>query len=308
MQNASQARIIDPILTSVVQGYQHPERVGNFLFPEVPVDVSAGKVTEFNKDSFKIYNSIRAPGSKTRRIEWGYDGKPFAVENHALDALVPRELMRDAAEVPGIDLSKVAVDNVMMSLGLELEVQQAGIAVNAANYGVPNKVTLAGATKWSAATGTPANDVETAKEAIRAACGKRPNVMVLSPQALRSVRTNPNVLDRFKYTSDQIVTPQMLAGLFGIEQIVVGDAIMANDAGTFSDVWGNNVVLAYVAPAGMRDKAVPSFGYTYTLRGHPLVEMPYWDDECKSWVYGVAHERIPVLTGMISGYLIQNPN
>lgn len=308
MPSASQARVIDPILTSVVQGYQHPERVGNVLFPEVPVDVAAGKIIEFNKDSFKLYNSTRAPGTKTRRIEWGYSGKPYAVENHALDALVPRELMREADEVPGIDLSRVAVNNTMMSLGLELEAQQAALAVNAANYDVAHKVTLAGATKWSVSTGTPANDVEAAKEAIRASCGKRPNVMVMSPLAYKACRSNTNIIDRFKYTSDQVVTAQMLAQLFEVERIVVGDAIVSDQAGAFTDVWGNNVVLAYVAPAGMRDKAVPSFGYTYTLRGHPLVEMPYWDPEAKSWVYGVAHERMPVLTGIVSGYLIQSPN
>lgn len=308
MINLAQARVIDPILTTVVQGFQHPERVGNMLFPEVPVDQSAGKIIEFNKDSFKLYNSVRAPGSKTKRIEWGYQGKAYAVENHALDALVPREIQRDGEAVPGIDSASVAVNNTMMSLVLGLENQQAVLATTAGNYDSNHKVTLAGATKWSASTGTPANDVETAKEAIRATSGKRPNVMVMSPLAFKACRTNPNVIDRFKYTSDVIVTEQMLAQLFGVEKVVVGDAIVADQAGTFTDVWGNSVVLAYVAPAAVRDMGVPSFGYTYTLRGHPLVEQPYYDPEAKSWVYGVAHERAAVLTGIISGYLIIAPN
>lgn len=308
MQTTGQARVIDPILTSVVQGYQHPERVGNMLFPEVPVEVSAGRIIEFNKDSFKIYNSARAPGSKTKRIEWGYQGKPYVVENHALDALVPRELQRDASVVPGIDLSATAVGNAMKSLGLELENQQAVLATTLGNYDASHKITLTAGTKWSTATGTPAADVEAAKEAIRQTCGKRPNTMILSPAAYKAARNNPNVLDRFKYTSDKVVTAKMLSELFEIENIAVGDAIVSDQAGTFTDVWGNNVVLAYVAPPAERNMQVPSFGYTYTLRGHPLVEMPYYDSESKSWVYGVAHERAAVLTGMVSGYLIQNPN
>lgn len=309
MQNLAQARVIDPILTAIVQGYQHPERVGHLLFPEIPVDVSAGKIIEFNKDSFKLFNSARAPGSQTKVIEWGYQGKPYAVENHALDALVPRELQRDASQVPGIDLSGVAVGNVMQSLGLELEYQQAGIAIAAGNYDANHKVTLAGGTKWSTATGVPVTDVETGKEAIRQTCGKRPNVGIMSPSAFKACRTNPNVLSRFAYTKgDRPVSIEDLAALFGVERIAVGDAIVADQAGTFSDVWGNAMVLAYVAPPAQRNQQVPSFGYTYTLRGHPLVEMPYWDAGRKSWVYGVAHERMPVLTGMVSGYLIQAPN
>lgn len=308
MQNASQARVIDPILTNIVQGYQHPERVGKMLFPEVPVEVSAGKIIEFNKDSFKLYSSNRAPGASTKVLEWGYQGRAYAVTNHALDALVPRELMRDASVVPGIDLSRVAVGNVMNSLGLELENEQAVLATTLGNFDAQHKVTLAGATKWSTATGVPAADVEAAKEAIRQTCGKRPNTMIMSPSAYKAARNNPNVIDRFKYTSDKVVTAKMLSELFEIENIAVGDAIVADAAGTFTDVWGNNVVLAYVAPPAERNMQVPSFGYTYTLRGHPLVEMPRWDGDRKSWIYGVAHERAPVLTGMVSGYLIQNPN
>jgi hypothetical protein len=309
MQNLAQARVIDPILTSVVQGYQHPERVGNALFPPIPVDQSAGKIIEFNKDSFKLYNSARTPGSQTKVIEWGYLGKPYSVENHALDALVPRELQRDANQVPGIDLSRVAVSNTMNSLGLELESQQAALAVLATNYDAGHKVTLAGATKWSAATGTPVTDIETAKEAIRASCGKRPNTLVLSAVAYKACRTNPNVISRFAYSKgDKPITAADLAALFDVKDVVVGDAIVSDQAGTFTDVWGNNAVLAYVAPPAERNQQVPSFGYTYTLRGHPLVEMPYWDAGRKSWVYGVAHERAAVLTGMVSGYLIINPN
>ena len=43
------------------------------------------------------------------------------------------------------------------------------------------------------------------------------------------------------------------------------------------------------------------------MRGHPLVETPYWDGNTKSWIYGVSYERAPVLAGMSAGYLISSP-
>jgi hypothetical protein len=79
-----------------------------------------------------------------------------------------------------------------------------------------------------------------------------------------------------------------------------------SDAGVASDVWGNNVVLAYTN-LGSANAEEPSFGYTYTLDGNPLVEQTYWDASTKSWVYPVNYERVPVLSGITSGYLIQNP-
>ena len=144
--NTAGARIIDPILSTHASGYRHPERVGNLLFPAVPVGVSGGQRLEFGKESFRLYNARRAPGSDTKRIQFGYAGKPFALTQEALEAAVPREWMRDASQVPGIDLAARAVNLVMNSVTLLLEYQQATIATTAANYDNDHKVTLAGAT------------------------------------------------------------------------------------------------------------------------------------------------------------------
>ena len=91
MSNNS-VRVIDPILTTYVQGYKQQNLVGDNLFPVVPVDASGGRILEFGKEDFKIYAAGRAPGGKTKRIEVGYLGKPYALGNDALEALVPRFL------------------------------------------------------------------------------------------------------------------------------------------------------------------------------------------------------------------------
>ena len=49
----------------------------------------------------------------------------------------------------------------------------------------------------------------------------------------------------------------------------------------------------------------PSYGYTYTLTGHPFVEEPYQDRNPKSWLYPVSYNRACVLSGITSGYLVQ---
>ncbi|HHA2602409.1 TPA: hypothetical protein ACOEOE_004596, partial [Stenotrophomonas maltophilia] len=48
----------------------------------------------------------------------------------------------------------------------------------------------------------------------------------------------------------------------------------------------------------------PSYGYGYRIEGMPLVEVPYWDNSAKSWIYGVSNDATPVLAGMAAGYLI----
>lgn len=302
--SSKQVRVIDPVLSTVVQGYRNPELVGMSLFPRVPVQVSGGQVLEFGKESFKLANTLRAPGSVTKRVQFGYLGKPFALQNHALDAAVPREHLRDAAKVPGIDMASRAVKMVMSVMGLKLEYDQSVLARTAGNYDANHKIDLAAA-KWSNDANNPIANIDTAAEAIRSSTGMSPNVLLLSAKAFKAVKRNAFVVDRFKYTSKESITAEMLAALWDIEKVVVGKAVYASDAGVMSDVWGNDAVLAYVPPAPSTLEE-PSYGYTYAMEGHPMVETPYYDEGSKSWVYGVAYERSPVLTGITSGYLLQN--
>lgn len=302
----SAVRVINPILTTHVQGYKQPDLVGDALFPPVPVEVSGGQILEFGKEAFMKYATRRAPGAGTKRISFGYLGKPYALLNEALEAPVPREYLRDASQVPGIDLGTRATNLVMKVLHRAKEEDQAALALNAANYDVNHKIALAGADKWSDPASDPISQVEDYKEAVRASTGMYPNTMLLSALAFRAMKTNPKIKEQFKYTTPDAITAEMLKALFELDKLVVGKGVNASDNGAFSDIWGNNAVLAYVplSPSGLEE---PSYGYTYTMTGHPLVEEAYYDNNAKSWIYGVGFERAPVLSGITSGFLIQNP-
>ena len=304
--SASQVRVIDPVLTEIAQGFRHTEHVGHTLFPQVPVQVSGGQVLEFGKESFKLYQARRAPGSATKRVQFGYLGKSFALVQDALEGQVPREYLRDASRAPAVDLGQRAINSTLRALSLTLEYDQASLATTASNYDSDHKTILSGTDKWSDAGSDPAGDIDTGKESVRATVGVYPNTLVLSAQAFNAVKEHPKVVERFKYTSRDSVTPDMLAALWDLQQVVVGKAVAFDDVGNDIDIWGNNAVLAYVPvkSSGMED---PSFGYTYTMQNHPLVEKPYYENNAKSWIYPVTFERLPVLTGILSGYLIQAP-
>jgi hypothetical protein len=305
MDNAG-VRVIDPILSNVAQGYKNAEFVGSVLFPRVPVGVSGGQIIEFGKEAFYSYNLRRTPGGVTKRINFGYAGKPFALLQDSLEVPVPREHMRDAAAVPGIDLGMRATALGMKIVTKSLEIDQAALATNANNYDANHKLILAGATKWSVDTGTPSNDIDTAREGIRSSIGVYPNVVLMSAVAFNAARNNANVKSRFQYTTHDAITEDMLANLWNVEKVIVGKSITMSDQGVPTDIWGNNVVLAYTNLGSMNAEE-PSYGYTYTMDGNPLVEQPYWDANTKSWIYPVNYERVPVLSGITAGFLIGNP-
>lgn len=307
--NTDTARMIDPILTGIAQGYRHAQRVGHVLFPRVEVLQRGGQVIEFGKESFVNYNSRRAPGADAVRIQFGYEGKPFSLRQFTLDVPVPREFMDDAATVPGIDLGKRATTTAMDSLTLTLEIEQAELATNPESYAEDNRRELGGSEVWNNPDSDPIADIDAAKDQLRTTSGIEPNVMVIHNGGFKALKNHPKIVERFKYTTAESITAKMLAGIFDLEELAVGKATYIDprdgEDSAFKEAWNNSAVLAYV-PVQDRAQEQPSFGYTYTLRGHPFVEQPRWEGNNRSWVYGVTYERLPVLTGISSGFLFRN--
>jgi hypothetical protein len=306
----AQSRIIDPILTTHATGYVRPGNVGRLLFPIAFVGAYGGQRIEFGKESFRRYNTKRAPGANSANVTFGYAGQPYAIVPRSLDAVVPREIMNDASQVPGLDLATDAVDLVLDVMELDHEYDCAAIARNASNYDTDHKVALVSTARWSGSAADPISDVKTGRESIRESIGIRPNLIVLSPSAMSACESHEDIVDRIKYTGRDSVTTETLAKLWKVDQVVVGEAVGASGPGdTLGDIWGHDVIMAYVSPptgGNRRNAARPSYGYTYAMQGHPLVERPYWDASRRSWVYGVSADRDPVLTGITAGYLIQN--
>jgi hypothetical protein len=302
---SSQARVIDPILTTAAQGYKNADLVGSALFPYVPVQQRGGKIMAFGREDFRMYATGRVPGGNTKRVSFGYTSSSYALEQHALEGVVPFELLQEANQVPGVDLGSGAVQKTQDIIGLRLEVAQAALATTAGNYAAGNKTTLAGTSQWSDyANSNPENDIEVAKEAVRSQIGKRPNVIVMGAAVWAKLKQHPKIVDRIKYTGRDSATPELIANLFGVQKVLIGDALYENDAGQLVDVWGKFVVVAYTELGGIADLGRPTFGYTYRLGGFPLVEQPYMDRNTKSWVYPVTDEVAPVIAGAAGGYLI----
>lgn len=303
----SQARVIDPILTTIAQGYQNNDAVGMDLFPTVPVAQRGGKIIQFGKEDWALYTTVRTPGSPTKRVVFGYAGLPYALESHGLEALVPNELQEDAAVVPGIDLARMELNKVQKAISLRLEFLQAGLATNLANFAASNKNVLSGSGQWSDFTtgiSDPIKDIEVGKEAVRKQIGKRPDTLVIGASVMAMLKQHPKIIDRIKYTGRDVATTDLLASLFGVKKVLVGDMVYTDASGAVLDIWGKVAVLAYTAVGSLAQSGEPTFGYTYRLNGYPMVRQPYADENTNSWVYPVADEVQPVIAGASAGYLI----
>lgn len=303
--NLAQTRVIDPILSKVVRGYQQANMVGIKLFPRVPVVAYGGTTLQFGKESFQLINTARAPGTATKRIQFGYEGKPYAIIPQALEAVVPRESLRDASQVPGINLATRSIALVQNVMALGHEHKSAMLATDPSNYGSDNKTKFTSSNSWKTPDSDPLKDIANAKEAIRQATGMQPNRLVVSPTVLSALKQHPKIIERIKYTRADSVSIEMLKTLLELSDIVEAPAVVAN-GDKFGDVWGNHAVLAFVSDSPSPSHELPSYGYTYVIEGHPVVEKPYWDENTKSWVYGVSDDCVPVIAGADAGFLFES--
>ncbi len=306
-QTPAQARVIDPILTEVARAAAvQSSPVADVLFPIVGVGARAGRIISFGNEDFRLVNSARAPGTNTKRVQFGYASGTFSLVDYSLEGSVPIEILQEGQEVPGIDHARMAITKVRNMQALEREKQCADLALNAASYAASNKLTLSSTDRWDVYTdpaSDPIADVQAAREAVRAQIGVRPNVFTLGPKVLTALRSHPKILDRLSTAADRPpASLAQLAALFEIERIVEGGMIYHNGT-SFVDVWGTFAHLAYVTPRSMQEMGSPSFGYTYQLRDYPIAEEAYYGRNEKTWFFPVTDARQPVLAGASAGFL-----
>lgn len=300
----SQLRIVDPVLTTLARGYRNAQFVGETLFPLASMDKEAGIVPLFGKEAFRVWDTERAirAASNLMRPE---DIATLDVVLREHDIAYPVDYREQAESM--FDAEARAARRVVDAIDLRREVACAALAQSAATYQAGAKVVLAGASQWSANGGDPVQAVETGKEVVRSRIGVRPNTIVMGASVYASLKFHTKLTAALGADERRLVTVEHLKALFGVPNIVIGEAL-AGDAAT-ADIWGDNLILAYVAPsgAGGADYETPSFGYTLRRKGMPETDK---FDGAGGKVRYVRHTDIykAVVVGADAGYLIADTN
>lgn len=321
-QSLDSVRIVDPILTNVAHGYRNNVFVGNLIFPLVEVQKRKGRIIRFNEDELYLHEIRRSPGSNTTRVsgDWGSDS--YELYQDAIEEEVPYEFIEEAEGLP-MDLSRRAVNKAMYRVALRLEFDQLSLAGNLNSYPVSNRITLTGTSQFSDPASNPESITDNAHQSILANCGMMANCAVMSLRAYDAYKRNPLIRDKFKYTSAGSITKEMLAGVLGVKRLEIAAARYKNPSNPALgrvEIFQNSIWMGYnpliedseqtdvtrVTPSPNSDIDKPSFGYTYQLKGMPVVEEAYRDQNKKVWLFPVTADRRPVLTGMGAGYLITN--
>jgi hypothetical protein len=238
-------------MTGVSVAYRNADYIAERIYPRVQVDLQTDKYPVYDKERFRQSDDSRRPGTDAKEIDWGLSTDSYYADGHAMRQPIPDEFRRAPF---GADLDVDTTETLTDKMGLNKEIGLVKHLVASATT-----VDMA-STKWDTDANDPVKIVDTQKETIQKASGKRPNVLMLSRPVLRGVRSNAKVVGRVSGAANLAaanITLEQLATIFEVDEILVGDAVKdtakKGQASSMDFVWGKYAALFYRPPAvGLR--------------------------------------------------------
>lgn len=250
--------------------------VANKVFPFVPVDKQSDIIPEYDRgDFYRIAVERRAPGSKPAQSGYrtehtqSYNAVEWALD-HPIDDSVAANA--DAPYNPEMDATRWLTQQMMLRQEKEWVTSffSTGDLWTGSSDGA-DLVAGSDYTAWSNAASTPVEDVDNHAAIMESQTGELPNTLVVQRKVWFALKEHPDIVDRVKHTSDEPVTPDIVARLMGLEKIVISGLVEntggegSTAADSFSYLAGKHALLAHSAPEpGLYQ---PSAGYTFVWSG-----------------------------------------
>lgn len=296
--------VVDPALSNVSIKYTNQVFIADMVFPVLKVAKQTGKYYVYDKANLRIDKTARAAGSGANEVDHNATTSSFACDDHALKEFVADEIQDQADDAlnPLVD----ATENVTEKLMLDRENTLATMLTDTAQ--VTQNTTLSGTSQWSDYSNSdPIGDVRTARTTIHAATFRKPNTLILGKQVFDMLIEHPQIIERIKYSQLGVVTTELLARLFQVEQVLVGEA-GANTAAegqtdSLSYIWGKHAVVAYIAPKVSLKTLTLGLTFTYSQR---IVKR--WRDEDREGTYvRIGNDNyVQKIVAVGAGYLVKN--
>lgn len=297
---------VDQPLSNLSIGYHPAGMVAERVAPPIKVNKESDKYYVWNRDTaFRVdangEMSLRPDKSEAKTVDFAVGTATYSAEEYALNILVSDREKANADSVLRLRESKLRrLQDLML---LEQEIRVSTLLSTGANWDADHTSTPG--VKWDAASNVVIEkNVDDAKEVVRKAIGMEPNTIVIPAAIAKVVKRDSTVRDLLRYThSDLLVNGDLPPRLWNLDVIIPGATYTASKEGassiTYTDVWGENVLLLYVPNEATMDSptAVKVFRSSNW-------EVRSWREEKKrSEAIEVSVIQDEVITSDISGYL-----
>lgn len=274
--NSRQAHV-DAALTNISVAYiQDPNSfIADKVFPQVPVQKESDRYFVYSKeDFFRDEAELRANATESAGGGYDIDNTPTYFANaYAFHKDVTE---RDRANTDNpLNADRDATIFVTQKMLIKRETLWANkyfkTGVWANEFGGAGAANAAAkdVLYWDNDGSDPIKDITAAKRAQQSITGFNPNVLTLGPKVYDILVNHPKILARIQYTQRGIVTADLLAALFGVEKVLVAEAVKNSAAkgatANIDNIFGKHALLTY-APAAP-SLMTPSAGYTFAWTG-----------------------------------------
>lgn len=264
---------------SVAHFQANDDFVAHKIFPILPVPLSTSSYYVFNKGDLNRDSVQRKPSmGKVAPTVFGTSDQSYKCEVDqiivGIDQIGTLDFQR--ARTPGIsDPRKAKVEIVTNQMKIHQDIMFANAYFKSGVWteewtGVDADPTGKQSLKWNDANFDPVHFFAERRKDVKRNCLRNPNVLALGADAFDSLCQHPDIIERVKYTGSTanpaIVTANVLAQLFGIEQVVTFESLYntapLGAAPKLEYICGTgDALLAYVNPRPSIDQ--PSAGYTF---------------------------------------------
>jgi hypothetical protein len=243
--------------------------VASRVFPLVPVDKQSNVYYTYTKnDWFRDEAARRAPATESAGSGYGLSTATYSCDVWAIHKDVPDQVRSNADSV--LNLDRDATLFVTQRLLLRQEIQWAADYFTTSVWGTDLTPTFL----WSDyANSDPIGDVRVGIRTVLVNTGFKPNKLVLGYDVFIKLVDHPDIVARVQGGSTTgmpaLVNEEMLARIFGLEEVIVCGAIKATNnegaAGVYSFVQGKSALLCYAPPNP--SLVTPSAGYIFFWTG-----------------------------------------
>lgn len=298
-------RPVDPVLTDMSIGFKNDRFLWDQIAPGKETNEQSGTYFIYTRDYWfrRANRAERAATAPYERVDYGVTTDTFKAAEYGFEKALA-DPVKNASQTPE---SLETRDNQFLTnlIQLELEIQVAAAAFVTGVWGTSTNPT----TQWSDYDNSdPVADIDTGKRTIRRNTGSMPTILFLGALAWESLKEHPLILDKYKYTQKGIMTEELVAAVFGVDKIVVGDSVRntANEGQTYvgADIWTDNALLLVQNDPGL---LVPNGACTFIWneRGnYPWAAEQYREEKIRSDVQRVfSHWAIEIVSAQ-HGYIL----
>ena len=310
---------IDAALSNIALGYHPAGMIAENIFPIVTVKKESDKYYEWNKgDAFRIPdNTMRADGTKSKRIGFNIRTSTYSAEEYALNIQVTDRQLANADSVINLRASKTR--RLKDILTLDQEIRVASLLTTQANWASTNRVQRSGTQQWNNASfdgGTTYGieaTLDTGKEAVRKGTGGlEPNIIIIPSAVAKVMKKDSTIRDLIKYTHANLLVdgdlPQMLWNM----KVLIPKAVKntnkeGNATQTLTDVWGNHVVLLYVTTNAAIDEVTAGYIFRAANAAHIPWGVRTWREQAeKAEVVETEICQDEKLVCNVAGYFVED--